>query len=75
MTERKDCEPLTRTIHVYLDDPVWDKTPRWFNVPIADLKRLHVVSFLITGKDVDDAAVQMHAADIAKKYPGHILVY
>ena len=65
----------TRTIGVYLDDPVWDRHARWFNVPIPDLERLWVAKYIVSG-DPTDRDVELAATQIREMHnPGVVLIY
>lgn len=64
----------TRRIGVYRDDPVWDKHARWFNVPIADLDRLWIAEYELSG-DADESDVERAATEIRKDHPTAVLVY
>jgi hypothetical protein len=64
----------TRIIRVYREDRVWDRYARWFYVPQADLDRLWITEYRLTG-DLTEQDVERAAADLRKEYPDAVLVY
>lgn len=64
----------SRKIAVYRESPVWDKHPRWFNVPIETLDALWVAEFEVTG-DVHTHDIEEAARQIRAEYPDCVLIY
>lgn len=69
-----DAAPITRTIQVYGESPVWDRYARWFQIPLDQLNALWVAGYSITG-DVHTADVEHMAAEVRTLHPGCVLVY
>lgn len=63
-----------RQIGVYRDDAVWSRYARWFQVPLADLARLHVADYEVTG-DASTHEVERAADEVRVLHPGSVLVY
>lgn len=67
-------DPITRTIEVYRESPVWDRYARWFQVPLDQLNTLWVAGYSITG-DVHTADVERMATEVRAMHPDCVLIY
>jgi hypothetical protein len=62
-------------IHVYQDDPIWDRGKRWFQHSLADLDRLYVTSYEVRGETVDVSDVRRHAQEVRAMHPDCVLIH
>jgi len=60
----------TYRVHVFKEDPIWDKYARWFLMPQADIRRLFVGTW--TCHEDEALALTTH---LHKEYPNHVLCY
>lgn len=58
------------TVKVFQESPLWDKYERWFLMPQADIRRLHVVTWECHEDHARELTERLHA-----EYPNHVLVY
>jgi len=65
----------TSAIHVFREDPIWDTTKRWFQLPAEELARLYVMSYEVRGESVDVSDVRRHAQVVRRMHPDCVLIH